>query len=177
MELLLGIFCFLIILFGIGFQFFICEKYDEEPSEIFNEIYFEKNFFSKRMIVPTFFASFLAGAAALIFFGTLTYNTLSGIDPNSDVKIALDFKATAFLVVLALIIVIKSYLAPFLVFLTASWTLYIWVSYGSVEWIPVYQLVIDYIIPWAPEWAKNTYLYTMMSYVIGATAYHSLADV
>lgn len=168
-QALIGSLCLAIVVAGVFWQAYIFDAYGEDPEEIFNTDYIDENFFSRRMFLPTWLSIASIGFIIVYGAGVLSWNTLVGIDPQATNTIGIDYSILFFLFSLAIVILFKSYLAPFLLSISTSWSVYMWFQYGVFDLIPLFSLVIEYLMHWAPTWLKDTYIVGMLSYITGSS--------
>lgn len=169
MEIVIGSGCFLILIFGLGWQLFLAEKYGESDIGIIDLDNFDRNFNSKRMLIPSTLASLAFIIIVLYAIGLIVWNIFVGIDQRATNTVGPDFKILLLLAILAVVIVIKSFYAPILLSAALSWALYMWFQYDIIEVIPIFSFVIEFLLNWAPPWVQNFYIMGMLSYLAGSS--------
>ena len=100
----------------------------------------------------------------IIIVGSISWSVLILIDPNTHATLSGQIKFVGTIIVLAIIFFIKNLFGAVLSGATLSWAIYMWYQYGSIELIPIFQMVIDAFMPWAPTWMKVLYIWVTLIY-------------
>ena len=105
--------------------------------------------------------------AVLIFYGFFGILTL--FDDSFSHAQHPFWDIFASLVGLGIVFSLKNVIAPAILGATAAWAVYKLMMYGGWELFPIYWLILEGLLFWAPDWIQIGYIYGSIAALIAST--------
>jgi len=148
-QILIGVICFVILAGSVVWQGFIYNKMGEYGS-------------SSGLLV----AGIPAIIGGTIIIGSISWSILVLIDPDTYATLSEQAKFVGTIIILAIIFFFKNLFGAVLSGAALSWAIYMWYQHGQMELIPIFQMVIDTFMSWAPLWMKKLYIWITLVYAL-----------
>lgn len=114
-----------------------------------------------------------AAVGAICVIGFLVYGVFGAIDGEVIDNYGNILGA---LVGLTLVMAVKGLLSGIILFTSLAWSFFQFSTNGLIDLSPIYSIVIDGMLFWAPDWMQVGYIWSMFIWTIGV-CFTAVADM